>query len=69
MQDHPKPGQILIRIVYSTSKETPQAIPFNEGYNFSYKQHADSFKTGDLLVYSGIGVLDALVQVRFEDCR
>jgi hypothetical protein len=51
-------------MLYSTAKETPASVPPNEGYDFTYDDYKDQFKTGDLIVYSGIGVMDALVQVR-----
>ncbi|KAL6070955.1 Rho GTPase activating protein 39 [Balamuthia mandrillaris] len=54
-------GTIKLRLYYSLQTEL-RPVGFNT-FKYGYKDHLSKFKTGDLIAYSGTGILSALSQV------
>jgi hypothetical protein len=54
-------GKVLLRMFYSTSTESRPERGVE--YRVDYEAYLSQFKTGDLLIYSGRGVLSAMTQL------
>jgi hypothetical protein len=59
-----KLGNIHLRLLYSNAKETPPAAPGNNQISdfFITKDIKRRMKSGDILLYSGIGPLDSVIK-------
>ena len=55
-------SQVHLRFFYSNTTETrpPQVT----GNVFDYEQYDTAFKSGDLIVYSGTGIISSVTKVR-----
>jgi len=57
-------GDVRLRIYYSVYPESRPARP--QENVFFYEEFLQRFKTGDLIAYDGIGILDTLQKIRIK---
>eukprot|EP00029_Vermamoeba_vermiformis_P005767 TRINITY_DN2094_c0_g1_i1.p1 TRINITY_DN2094_c0_g1~~TRINITY_DN2094_c0_g1_i1.p1 ORF type:complete len:851 (-),score=215.87 TRINITY_DN2094_c0_g1_i1:61-2565(-) len=55
-------GNVHLRFYYSTVPETPPRLHFTQESTFHYQEFKGKYKTGDLIVYSGIGTTHSIVK-------
>lgn len=53
-------GNIRLRMLYSREHEIPLRPPPNASSLFYYRDHYTNMRTGDLILYSGVGSMDSI---------
>lgn len=61
--DAKKEGRVHIRLCVSVHKETPSPIPALENNVVVYNQLKQNMKTGDLILYNGVGSIDSATKL------
>lgn len=56
-------GNVRLRLLYSKEHEIPLRPPPNASSIFSYREHYRNMRTGDLILYSGVGSTDAIGKI------
>lgn len=56
-------GNVRLRLLYSKEHEIPLRPPPNASSVFSYRDHYTQMRTGDLILYSGVGSTDAVAKI------